>query len=158
MTNAGTPHIHVSQVPTTSTLLLQPLDEHYYTHDDPIDINEDFDVGEPSNNLDHDELDVDEEVPSLPETIAPGLNIRGIKKAKHYENSVSQQPFSKYLLSLTIRYVGCAFDDLEEVPTVILGHMYVFRGSQALLYSLRQMLCTNAVLSLQGLHVGAPMV
>lgn len=87
LSSIGTPLVNTSQV---SVAPAEPQQQHElrhdHLHDIPMDVDNDFDLIEPPDLDNH---NVDEEVPPLPETIAPGLNLRGIQKAKQYENSVS---------------------------------------------------------------------
>lgn len=87
LSSLGTPLVSTSRVPITPAEPEQHQPRQYPV-DIPMDIDEDFDLTEPSDHNNHD-LDVDEEVPPLPEDIAPGLSLRGIQKAKRYENSVN---------------------------------------------------------------------
>lgn len=87
LSSLGTPLVSTSQVPITAAEPRQhPAPQ--YPIDMPMDIDEDFNLMEASDDDNHD-LDVDEEVPPLPEDIAPGVTLRGIQKAKRYENSVN---------------------------------------------------------------------
>lgn len=73
VSGAGVPNIATSRVPVTPAVPLPPLPPPAYCDDNPMDVDDDFDVMEPPDY--GNDLDVNEEVPPLTETIAPGLNV-----------------------------------------------------------------------------------
>lgn len=92
ISSAGAPSVSTSHVNLRPALPRPATPEYHegYNEDIPVDIDEDFEMMDPSDqDNDGGDLDIDEEVPRLPEVIAPDLNIRQIQKPKRYENSAS---------------------------------------------------------------------